>query len=51
LREEAARELGPAFDVRDFHDAVLETGSVPLETLEAHIRAWIAEQKKVAAKG
>ena len=50
LREEAARELGPAFDVRDFHDAVLNTGSVPLETLEAHIRAWIAGQKKGAKK-
>ncbi len=46
LREEAARELGPAFDVRDFNDAVLETGSVPLETLEAHVRAWIAGRKK-----
>lgn len=50
LREEAARELGPAFDVRDFHDAVLNTGSVPLETLEAHIRAWIATQKAVKTK-
>ena len=50
LREEAARELGPAFDVRDFHDAVLDTGSVPLETLEAHIRSWIATQKAVKAK-
>jgi uncharacterized protein (DUF885 family) len=48
LREEAARELGPAFDVRDFHDAVLETGSVPLETLQTHIRAWIVERKKAA---
>ncbi|WP_372014037.1 DUF885 domain-containing protein [Pseudoxanthomonas sp. 10H] len=48
LREEAARELGPAFDVRDFHDAVLETGSVPLETLETHVRAWIAARKKAA---
>jgi len=46
LREEARRELGPKFDVRDFHDAVLETGSVPLETLETHIRAWIVEQKR-----
>jgi uncharacterized protein (DUF885 family) len=46
LREEARRELGPRFDVRDFHDAVLETGSVPLETLETHFRAWIVEQKK-----
>ncbi len=50
LREEAARELGPAFDVRDFHDALLDTGSVPLETLEAHIRAWIATQKVAKAK-
>ncbi|KAF1684984.1 DUF885 domain-containing protein [Pseudoxanthomonas broegbernensis] len=49
LREEAARELGPAFDLRDFHDAVLETGSVPLETLETHVRAWIAERKEKAA--
>ena len=50
LREEAARELGPAFDVRDFHDALLDTGSVPLETLEAHIRARIATQKVAKAK-
>ena len=50
LREEAARELGPAFDVRDFHDALLDTGSVPLETLEAHIRAWIASQKAAREK-
>jgi len=51
LREEAARELGPAFDLRDFHDAVLATGSVPLETLEAHIRAWIAARKRAGAAG
>lgn len=48
LREEAARELGPAFDLRAFHDQVLATGSVPLETLEAHVRAWIAAQKRNA---
>ncbi len=45
LRERATRELGPAFDLRDFNDAVLETGSVPLDTLEAHIDAWIAARK------
>ena len=45
LREQARRELGPAFDLRDFNDAVLATGSVPLETLERRIQAWIAEQK------
>ena len=46
LRAEASRELGPAFDLRDFNDAVLATGSVPLETLEARIRDWIAARKR-----
>ncbi|MGN6152989.1 MAG: DUF885 domain-containing protein [Lysobacteraceae bacterium] len=41
LRAKAARALGPKFDLRDYNDAVLETGSVPLETLEKHIDAWI----------
>jgi len=50
LREEAARELGPTFDLRAFHDTVLETGSVPLETLETRVRAWIASQKAAAAQ-
>jgi uncharacterized protein (DUF885 family) len=45
LRERAARELGPKFDLRDFNDAVLETGSIPLPALERHIDAWIAARK------
>jgi len=45
LRAEAAQALGEGFDLRDFHDEVMSTGSVPLETLEAHIRAWIAQRK------
>ena len=45
LRAKAEQALGPAFDLRDFNDAVLETGSVPLETLERHIDAWIAGRK------
>ncbi len=51
LREEAARELGAGFDLRDFHDAVLATGSVPLETLEVRIRAWIAERQAATGGG
>jgi len=46
LREKASRELGAKFDVRAYNDAVLETGSVPLDVLERHIDAWIAAQKK-----
>jgi uncharacterized protein (DUF885 family) len=45
LRERATRELGPKFDLRDFNDAVLETGSIPLQALERHIDAWIAARK------
>jgi uncharacterized protein (DUF885 family) len=46
LRQLAEKELGPKFDIRKFHDAVLETGSVPLPVLEDHIKAFIAEQQK-----
>lgn len=51
LRARAAAALGPAFDLRDFNDAVLETGSVPLETLERHIDAWIAARRQAAGQG
>ena len=46
LRQLAEKELGPKFDIRKFHDAVLETGSVPLPVLEEHIKAFIVEQAK-----
>jgi uncharacterized protein (DUF885 family) len=45
LRARARAALGDKFDVRDFNDAVIETGSVPLETLEKHIDAWIAARR------
>jgi uncharacterized protein (DUF885 family) len=41
-RKKAEAALGTKFNVRAFHDAVLETGSVPLPVLEEHIDAWIA---------
>ncbi len=42
MRAKAERALGAAFDLRDFNDALLATGSVPLPALEHHIDAWIA---------
>ena len=45
LRARAERELGPKFDLRRFHDAVLEQGAVPLDVLETQIIGWIGEQR------
>lgn len=49
LRAHARAELGPAFDVRDFHDEVLGNGPLPLAVLETHIRQWVAGEKANAA--
>lgn len=46
LRREAQDALGDRFDIRAFHDTVLETGAVPLDVLTAHVQGWIASQKK-----
>jgi uncharacterized protein (DUF885 family) len=45
LREQAKRELGAKFDIRKFHDAVLDQGPIPLDVLRGQINRWIAEQK------
>lgn len=45
LRETAKRELGDRFDIRDFHAAVLENGSLPLDVLEEQVNAYIAARK------
>jgi uncharacterized protein (DUF885 family) len=42
LRSRAEAALGPKFDLRRFHDAVLAQGSVPLDVLEAEIDRWIS---------
>ena len=46
LRALAEKELDTKFDIRKFHDAILETGSVPLPVLEEHIRQFIETAKK-----
>jgi uncharacterized protein (DUF885 family) len=45
LRDRAQRELGPKFDIRKFHDEMLDGGTLPLDLLEARTDKWIAEQK------
>jgi len=44
LRTEAEKKLGTKFDVRKFHDAVLESGAIPLNVLESHMGRWMDEQ-------
>ena len=46
LRERAKEELGPKFDIRTFHDEMLDGGTLPLDLLEARTDKWIEEQKK-----
>jgi uncharacterized protein (DUF885 family) len=46
LRTRAQKELGPKFDIRAFHDAVLDQGPLPLDVLESKVSGWIAEQKQ-----
>ncbi len=45
LRARAQKKLGAKFDIRAFHDAVLDQGPLPLDLLEAKIDLWIAAQK------
>ncbi|HEY1227661.1 MAG TPA: DUF885 family protein, partial [Ramlibacter sp.] len=45
-RHKAEAALGPKFDIRNFHDTVLQLGSVPLPVLEARIDTFIAEGGK-----
>jgi uncharacterized protein (DUF885 family) len=45
LRDRAQKELGAKFDIRTFHDEMLDGGTLPLDLLEARTDKWIAQQK------
>ena len=44
LRERAKKQLGAKFDIRAFHDQVLDSGALPLDILDERISAWIKTQ-------
>jgi len=46
LREEAKRALGPAFELRKFHDVILRNGAVPMDLLAEIVRDWIKAQRR-----
>ena len=45
LRARARKELGPKFDIRTFHDQMLDGGTLPLDLLDARTDQWIAQQR------
>ena len=48
LRRRAEQTLGSRFDIRDFHDAVLRNGALPLDLLEQQVDAYVAGAKALA---
>ncbi|MFL6234566.1 MAG: DUF885 domain-containing protein [Thermoanaerobaculia bacterium] len=49
LRERAKTQLGPRFDIKAFHDEILDGGALPLDLLEARVNGWIKAQSQKAA--
>jgi uncharacterized protein (DUF885 family) len=49
LRHDAEKRLGSAFDIREFHDRVLENGAVPLPMLRDHIEKWVVAELRTSA--
>jgi len=50
LRAKAKSALGEQFDLRRFHNAVIDGGTIPLKVLEAQVGAWIESEKAVGTK-
>jgi len=44
LRKRAEDAFGEAFDIREFHDRILENGTIPLPALRQHVERWIANR-------
>jgi uncharacterized protein (DUF885 family) len=50
LRERAKQQLGPHFDLKTFHDEILNGGSLPLDVLDARVTRWINAQMPANAR-
>jgi len=45
LRGEAQKDFGNKFDIRTFHDEVLDSGALPLDILQKRVEGWIQQQQ------
>jgi uncharacterized protein (DUF885 family) len=45
LRAKAQQALGPKFDIKGFHDTIIDSGALPLDMVEQQVNAWIASQQ------
>ena len=50
LRDEARAQLGPKFDIKAFHDEVLNGGAMPLDLLQERVERWLKDQKPATTK-
>jgi uncharacterized protein (DUF885 family) len=50
LRGKAKTKLGDKFDIREFHDVILTSGSVPLDAMEELVNAWVTKKLAVGSK-
>lgn len=46
LRSEAQKALGRKFDIRTFHDEILDSGALPMDILQQRVEAWIKQQQQ-----
>jgi len=51
LRQYAKEQLGDKFNIRNFHDEILDSGALPLDVLDKHVREWVGKQKTGVAAG
>jgi uncharacterized protein (DUF885 family) len=49
LREDAKAQLGPKFEIKAFHDEILNGGAMPLDLLQERVQGWIKAQASAAA--
>ncbi len=50
LRERTKQQLGPRFDIKAFHDEILDGGALPLDMLDARVTRWLASQQPANAQ-